>query len=128
MLALPAVLLAGCGTFEGTYSPNCVAYAGDRITLDAGSFVWEKFTDAIPVDAAGNPEDPHPGYPLRGTYEGPGGILEMRSESGDALEAMHIHWDDGAYFLLTEAQLEQLDASGELAECALIRGGFDAGN
>ena len=119
------MLLAGCGTFEGTYSPNCAAYEGDRITLKNGRFVWDRFTDAYPVDEAGYPVDPTPGYPIEGSYVGPGGILSFETDAGDSLDTMYISWLDERYYLLTEEHSRELDDTGEVPECALVKGGFE---
>ncbi len=47
---LIACLLVGCVSHEGTYSPACIAYAGSKINLTDGQFVWEKFSDSVVVD------------------------------------------------------------------------------
>ena len=122
-----AVLLTGCASFEGTYSPSCTAYEGDRITLDGGEFVWDRFTDAIPVDDDGNPVDPTPGYPLRGRYSGSEGRLELETDAGEMVESLYVQAAEGTFYLLTEEQYERLGATGRIPECSLVRGGFERG-
>ena len=128
MVMVPAILLAGCASFEGIYAPSCAAYEGDRIALDGGEFVWDRFTDAIPVDDDGNPVDATPGYPLRGRYSGPDGRLDLETAAGEALDSLYLHREEGIYYLLTEEQNEQLGTTGRIPECALVRGGFDSGS
>ena len=125
ILASTTLLCAACTSFEGAYSPNCAAYEGDRISLNAGRFTWDRFTDAIPVDDAGNPADPLPEYPMRGTYTRDGGVLSLRTDSGDTLESLHVRREHGRYYLLTEAQMGHLERAGEVPQCALVLGGFD---
>ena len=65
---LSAVFLFGCVSHEGTYSPDCIAYAGSNISLSDGQFVWEKFTDEVVVDDDGKIINQFPGFPMRGSY------------------------------------------------------------
>lgn len=126
-LLIPAatMLLAACAPFDGTYSPACTAYEGDSISLSDGRFVWSTFTDAVPVDDAGNPLDATPGYPLRGSYSYQDGILILRSDSGVSPDALYVRRHDGRRYLLTRAEVEQLDSAGEMPECALVLGGAE---
>ena len=67
-MALIAALLFGCVSHDGTYLSECVAYEGSSIKLSDGQFVWERFTDSVVLDDAGNDVNQHPGYPLQGSF------------------------------------------------------------
>jgi len=118
-----AVLLVGCVSHEGTYSPSCIAYAGSNITLSDGQFVWEKFTDEMVVNAEGEVVDRFPGYPLRGTYRVNGQMVLMESEQGEQMESMYLSRQGDRNYLYTAMQFEVLEASGKSPECALSLGG-----
>ena len=115
-----AVLLVACVSHEGTYSPDCIAYAGSNISLNDGQFVWEKFTDAVVVDEDGNIVNQFPGYPMRGSYRIEGQIVHMKSDAGDAMQEMYLHTQDKRQYLLTAEQFEAWQKSGEHADCALM--------
>ena len=100
-----ACLLAGCASDDGTYSPDCIAYAGNRITLDNGRFVWEKFTDQVLVNDAGEVVDMYPEYPLRGRYSLEAETIHFESYTGEPLPAMHLQREGNKTYLLTEKQL-----------------------
>ena len=117
--ALFAALLTGCVSPAGTYSPGCIAYAGSKITLSDGEFVWEKFTDEVVVNDAGETVNRFPGYPLRGTYRIYGQRVLMTSSDGEAMEDMYLHRQGDSAYLYTTQQFEHLKSSGEPAECAL---------
>lgn len=119
IIALFAALLSGCVSHDGTYSPGCIAYAGSKITLSNGEFVWEKFTDEVVVNDAGETVDRFPGYPLRGTYRIYGQRVLMESSDGEAMEDMYLHRQGDNAYLYTSEQFEHLKSSGEPAECAL---------
>lgn len=119
-------MLTACASFDGTYLPACTAYEGDSITLEGGRFIWDRFTDAIPVDDAGNPLDPMPDYPVQGSYDMQGDALSLQTDSGESLDSLHVRRMDGKRYLLTSDQSDQLDSTGELPECALVLGGNDA--
>lgn len=118
-IVLSAALLTACVSHDGTYSPGCIAYAGSKITLSKGEFVWEKFTDEVVVNDAGETVDRFPGYPLRGTYRIHGQRVLMKSLDGEAMEDMYLHRQDDAAYLYTSQQFEHLKSSGEPADCAL---------
>ncbi len=122
-IMLVACLLAACSSHEGTYSPSCIAYAGDTIELIGGQFTWDKFTDALVVDEYGNLVDQFPGYPMHGTYRIDGDSLSMESASGEALQSMHLQQSDSHYYLLTGEQFEIWESTGRHAQCALMLGG-----
>ncbi len=113
-------VLAGCKSAEGVYWPGCAAYAGDRIELRNGEVEWDKFTDQVNIDEAGNPVDPFPGYPRRGSYEIDGQVVRMTMED-NASETLYLHVHDGRALLLTDAQHRASEAGGRYDDCALTR-------
>ncbi len=118
-------LLSACASVEGTYLPDCAAYEGDSISLEDGRFTWDRFTDAIPVDEAGNPVDPMPDYPVQGSYDIQGETLSLQTDSGESLDSLHVRRQSGRQYLLTTDQVEQLKNTGEVAGCSLVLGGYD---
>ncbi len=118
-----AVLLFGCASHEGTYSPGCIAYAGSNISLSDGQFVWEKFTDSVVVDDAGNVVNQFPAYPMQGTYRIEGHALYLEVASGDSLATMYLQQHDGRYYLLTAEQFEAWQKTGDENPSALVLGG-----
>jgi len=118
-LILLSVFFAGCLPHEGTYAPGCMAYAGDKITLGDGRFVWEKFTDAVVVDDDGNVVNQFPAYPLQGTYSIDGQIVRMEALSGDSLEAMYLQSSGEQRYLLTADEFASWEQSGGRDDCAL---------
>ena len=118
-----AVLLVACVSHEGTYSPDCIAYAGSNISLNDGQFVWEKFTDAVVVDEDGEIVNQFPGYPMRGSYRIEGQIVHMESAGGDAIDKMYLHTRDKRQYLLTAEQFEAWQKTGKHADCALMLDG-----
>ncbi len=120
---LIAVALSGCASHEGMYSPACVAFAGSKISLDDGRFVWERFTDSIVLDDAGGVVNQFPGYPKQGNYRIEGRTLFLESGSDEPAGEMHLRSENGHDYLLTAEQFAAWERSGEYAECALILGG-----
>ena len=117
------IFLFGCVSHEGTYSPDCIAYAGSNISLSDGQFVWEKFTDAVVVDEDGEIVNQFPGFPMRGSYRIDGQIVHMESAAGDAMEKMYLHTRDNRQYLLTAEQFEAWQKTGKHADCALMLNG-----
>jgi hypothetical protein len=117
------IFLFGCVSHEGTYSPDCIAYAGSNISLSDGQFVWEKFTDAVVVDEDGKIVNQFPGFPMRGSYRIEGQIVYMESAAGDAMEKMYLHTRDNRQYLLTAEQFEAWQKTGKHADCALMLNG-----
>ena len=115
-----AVFLVACVSHEGTYSPDCIAYAGSNISLSDGQFVWEKFTDAVVVDEAGEIVNQFPGFPMRGSYRIEGQIVHMESAAGDAMEKMYLHTRDNRQYLLTAEQFDAWQKTEKHADCALM--------
>jgi len=125
VITLAVLLLAACNSYEGTYSPSCVAFAGSNIVLTNGRFTWEKFTDAVVVDDEGNVVNQFPGYPMQGSYRIEGRTVHMKATSGEPLADMYLHEHNDRQFLLTEEQSKAWNDTGEIAQCALVLGGND---
>ena len=96
-----------------------MAYAGNKITLGDGRFVWEKFTDAVVVDNDGNVVNQFPGFPLQGRYEIDGQIVQMSTATGAALDKMYLQETGGKRYLLTEDEFAAWEQSGKREDCAL---------
>lgn len=124
MTILIAVLLCGCASHEGTYSPDCIAYEGSNIRLSDGKFVWEKFTDSVVVDDTGNVVNQFPAYPLQGTYRIEGQALYLESASGESLPTLYLRQHDKRYYLLTAEQFDAWEESAHNHVCALVLGGY----
>ena len=118
-------LCSGCATspnIAGRYSPSCVAYEGNTIELTDSRFTWDKFTDEVTVDDAGNTVEPFPGFPVRGTYAREDDVLRLTTDVGElAAELYLVHRPDQVY-LLTEAEFAAWQQDGAVPECALLLG------
>lgn len=121
LLAL-ACLLPACATHEGTYAPDCIAYAGDRIKLQGGRFVWDKFTDQVMVDGAGRRIDPFPEYPVLGRYRLEDQRVVFESYTGEELPDMYLETDERGSWLLTREQFERWQEAGTAPDCPLMLG------
>ncbi len=119
---LIAFLISGCVSHEGTYSPDCIAYAGSNISLSDGQFVWEKFTDEVIIDDDGEIVNQFPGYPMQGSYRIEGQTVHMESDAGDLAIKMYLHRRDNRQYLLTADQFEASENTGKHADCALMLG------
>ena len=124
LAALVSILLFGCKSYDGTYSPSCVAFAGNKISLNNGELVWEKFTDMVVLDDDGNSINQFPGYPMLGTYRVEGQTLIMESAAGETMPNMYLQERDESLHLLTADELKSLGETGELPYCSLVLGGF----
>lgn len=120
-IILLAGALSACKNLDGVYLPGCPAYAGDRIELNGGSFTWDKFTDQVSVDAAGERIDPFPDYPREGSYTLDGAELNVLMADGGSDATFYLHHDNGRVLLLTEVQQAEWETSGRHDECALTR-------
>ena len=119
-----AALLFGCASHDGTYSPGCIAYEGNKISLSDGNFVWEKFTDSASVDDAGNVEDPFPGYPMQGSYRTKGQELSLNVSSGESPVYMYLQEYRKRVYLLTDEEFEIWKRTDTVGACALVFGGY----
>ncbi len=121
-----AVMITGCVSHEGTYSPDCIAYAGSNISLSDGQFVWEKFTDEVIVDDDGEIVNQFPGYPMRGSYRIEGQTVYMESDAGEPIDKMYLHRRDNRQYLLSADQFEAWEDTGMYADCELMLDGDPA--
>jgi hypothetical protein len=118
-------LSAGCATdseIAGTYAPSCVAYEGNTIVLSGNAFTWDKFTDEVTVDDAGNKVDPFPGFPVRGTYTVEGDVLRLTTDVGELAAELHLVRRPGQVYLLTAEELAAWQQDGSVPNCALLLG------
>ncbi len=116
------MLLVACAAHNGVYSPSCIAYSGDRIELDDGGFVWDKFTDQVRVNDAGNVIDRYPEYPVSGRYEIVGTRITFLASTGMALPDRYRVRRNGQIYLLTAEQYATWSQTGDIASCALMLG------
>ena len=128
MARLPAALaalafLGACASHSGVYTPDCIAYSGDRIELDDGRFTWDKFTDQLRVSEAGERIDPFPDYPLQGRYLHEGDKLTFIAETDVALPDLYVVGHEGRRYLLPADQYRTWHQTGDFPNCALIQGG-----
>jgi hypothetical protein len=124
---LAAFVLAGCKTYEGSYALGCVAFEGNNVTLAAGRFTWEKFTDQVIVDDDGNVVDQFPDYPRHGSYRIELETLYLEPDAGASMQDMHLIQHDDQSYLLTAQQFETWEKTGKHDKCALMLG-EDTGN
>ena len=121
-------LCAGCATdseFVGTYAPSCVAFEGNTIVLSGNTFTWDKFTDEVTVDDAGNKVDPFPGFPVRGTYSVEDDVVSLTTDVGDLAAELHLVRRPGQLYLLTADEFEAWQQDGTVPNCALLQGAGD---
>jgi hypothetical protein len=125
------ILLASLGVFAGcasgpdvtgTYSPSCIAFEGNTIELTEDRFTWDKFTDEVTVDDAGNTLDPFPGFPVRGTYTVAEDVLSLTTDVGELAAELHLVQRPGQLYLLTDPEFAAWQRDGEVPECALLLG------
>ena len=121
---LIAALLVGCASHDGTYSPNCIAYEGSKVSLSDGTFVWEKFTDSIAVDDAGNVKNPFPGYPMQGSYSIKGQAIFLDAASGELSIDMYLQEYRKRVYLLTVEEFAAWEQTDTVGACALVLGGY----
>jgi len=122
-IVIVATALCGCASHDGVYSPACEAYTGSTIELAAGRFNWQKFTDEMIVGKDGEAVNQFPGYPLQGSYHIEGDALQMKADTGVAVENMYLLEQNHRRYLLTVEQLEAAEKTGVVDACALTLGG-----
>lgn len=123
VLPLGLLLLSGCATHSGVYTPDCIAFAGDRIELDDGRFTWDKFTDQLEVSEEGERIDPFPDYPVRGRYLLDGEKVTFIAETDVSLPDLYLVEHDRQRYLLSAAQYQAWQRTDTLANCPLIQNG-----
>lgn len=121
-VCLFAAAVTGCASIDGVYRPDCAAFEGDVVTLKSGEFVWERFTDAVEIDADGKRIDPFPDYPIQGRYSRSGDRLELVTNDGRTLGPMFTYGGGAApAYLLTADQYQTLTDDGQHDGCVLMR-------
>jgi len=113
------IILAGCQSIEGRYEPACEAYAGSRIQLTDSAYNWERFTDAIRIGDDGQPVDPFPDFPKRGSYERAGRTISLNDADGSSIAEFFLHEHNGVPHLLDAEQHAAVEGGGDFPECAL---------
>ena len=116
-------LAAGCASIEGSYTPDCIAFSGNDIRLDRGRFVWDKFTDQVLVNDAGEVIDQYPEYPMRGRYRLEGQTIHFDSYTGEPLPSMLLRREGDRTYLLTDSQHEAWLNANQRPRCPLVLGG-----
>lgn len=116
-----ASLSAGCASVNGVFEPACMAFEGDRVTLDNGRFEWDRFTDVRRIGEDGKEIDPFPDYPKNGRYTVQSQTLKFSTEDGDRLDDHYLLQREDSLYLLTSEQNEQFSADGSLPDCVLRR-------
>ena len=119
LFAIITISLAGCRSQTIVFEPSCIAFSGDRITLSAAGFDWQRFTDARRVDDAGKLVDPFPGFPKSGRVEREGSRVTLLTEDGAAAAVFYIYRFGGEQYLLPEVDYEVAVGSGRVPKCAL---------
>lgn len=117
------VLLAACASYDGVYSPACIAFAGDTIELNDGLVRWDKFTDQVIVGEQGDIVDQFPGYPLQANYRVDGNQLILTTDAGTPLDTLFLSRHENRAYLLTSEQHKEWQETGNYPECALVLGG-----
>ena len=125
MIAVLAGLLFGCVAYDGTYTPDCIAYEGSSISLSDGQFVWERFSDSVVVDDTGRVVKQYPAYPLQGSYRIDGQMLFLTTTAGESLSRLYLQQHNERQYLLTTEQYEMWKISHKFATCALVLGGYE---
>ncbi len=121
MILAAAALLSACGSMvSGVFEPACIAYEGDRISMAGGRFEWDRFTDAVPIDADGNTMDPFPDYPKSGRILVDGDKLLLNADDGTALGERYLLEYRGRTYLLTYEQNEAVLDGEDMPACALV--------
>lgn len=123
-LAVCSGCAAGPGV-TGTYSPSCVAFEGNTIELSENGFTWDRFTDEVTVDDAGNPVDPFPDFPVRGTYTIDDDVVSLTTDAGELAAELYLVRRPGQVYLLTAAEFEAWQKDSAVPACALLLGAGD---
>lgn len=113
-------MLSACQSIEGQYAPACEAYAGSRVRLADGQYLWERFTDARRLDASGQPADPFPDFPKRGSYVRTGQTISLNDADGSSIAEFFLHEHDGAPHMLDAEQHASVENGGNFPDCALV--------
>jgi len=123
VVAAMSLAISGCASIDGVYSPDCIAFAGDTIELDDGRFSWDRFTDQVLIDDDGNPIDPYPDHPMSGAFSLEQDRLSLVTYLGEPLDDRYLVTHRDRAYLLTARQRDELQNTGQIADCALVKGG-----
>ena len=115
------LLCSACASVDGTFEPACMAFEGDRITLDSGRFEWARFTDVRRIGEDGKEIDPFPDYPKNGRYVLRSQTVEFRTDGGERLDDHYLLEHDDSLYLLTHEQNARFSTGESLPECVLRR-------
>ncbi len=115
------LLLTSCASYEGDYYPNCMATVGDTIKLGGGKFVWDKLTDEVRLNDAGDRIDQFPNFPKRGSYRHSGRVVYLLLESGEVMLELALRRDGGRTYLLMEDQLDAWEKGNRNTHCVLVQ-------
>lgn len=119
ILLLLTLSFVACASHEGVYEPACIAYEGDRLSLVAGRFEWQRFTDERIVNEAGEAVAPFPGFPKSGTYKVADGRLQLTADDNVRLDDWFTIDHAGQRYLLDAKQHNAFLADGDLPDCVL---------
>ena len=119
LILLACITIAACTDLEGTFEPDCQAFAGDRIVFTNGTFEWHKFTDERRIDEHGNAIDPFPGYPIAGSFKVTGKRVEFVAAEGTKLDDRYLVEENNGVFLLTRQEYDAVHAGNALPRCVL---------
>jgi len=111
--------LVACASYEGVYEPACIAYEGDRLSLAAGRFEWQRFTDERVVNEAGDVVAPFPGFPKMGTYKVANERLQLTADDNVRLDDWFIVDHAEQRYLLDAKQHNAFLPDSDMPECAL---------
>ena len=115
--------VSGCATdstVAGTYAPSCIAFEGNTIELAENRFTWDKFTDEVTVDDAGNTVDPFPGFPVKGTYTVEDDVVSLVTDVGELAAELRLVRRPDQVYLLTDAEFDAWQTNGTVPKCALL--------
>jgi len=119
VLLLAALILSGCGSYEGLYVPSCIAYSGSEIRMEDERFVWSKFTDQVIVDERGNTVDHFPGFPIEGTYMRRGHRITLLAGDAQSAVEMILFRVGEEVYLYTAEEAGAFESTGKRPVCPL---------
>ena len=121
-LGLAVLGLTACPaeSLDGRFAPSCPAYAGDTLTIAGDTFEWDKFTDEVVIDSAGNKVDKFPRHPVTGTYSVDEEQLIFHGDAGIKPDFSYLAKSGDNLYLLTDAEFTQWTNTGTIPRCALI--------
>lgn len=124
-LLTPGVVVLGLAacpaeSLDGHFLPSCAAYAGDTLTVKGGTFEWDKFTDEVVVDSAGNKIDKYPQHPVKGSYSVDGQRVKFESDAGVEPGFSHLLEFADDLYLLTDREYSAWIETGTIPRCALV--------